>query len=373
MTEQAFSTSKESIMEKKIPSRYDLLTLYTSIHQGLTAIGIVPKDIIADRQRTVKLSEEGHKVFDQLLAEYDFDQQIYLRALNDNQRYDLGDDLMQVALALNEKLPRFKDLEEKERQSYTEIEKLPPKTVLTAEELIFDYMAKESPVYLRRLIASAVLMDDYSMKHTPVNAKDQLEMETISANWLLSKEKSDSEMLNIMSMTDNQGRPMEMKNAELTRFKFIYEVMPSLVALSSFKRSEPTNFARFVVLLPSLIIWTLGNYHNSMVQEEEDPSMDILETTMTFNRALRANADKASRLRQMIHYGFPVYKELLELAKAQSTLMSWNFESIIFRLGYNLPVILRNRNNAHAIVRFMIQTGILANYAKHKNCHLERN
>jgi hypothetical protein len=39
-------------MEKKIPSRYDLLTLYTSIHQGLTAIGIVPKDIIADRQRT---------------------------------------------------------------------------------------------------------------------------------------------------------------------------------------------------------------------------------------------------------------------------------------------------------------------------------
>lgn len=356
----------------KILSRYDLLTIYTNIHKGLTAIGVVPKDIIANRQRDIRMPAEGHEVFKKAVSGFTFEQQVYLRALNDNQRYDLGDDLMQVAIVLNEILPRFKDLESQERQNYENIEMFEPKSVVSAETLIFDHMVKESPAYLRRLITNSVMMDDYSMKHSVLSPQEQTEMENITANWLLNKQKLDEDLLNIMSMTDSHGRPVEMHQTDVPRYKFIYEIMPSLVALSSFKRSENTNFARFVVLLSSLMVWTLGNFEPGMKAEEEDPLMDILETTMTFNRRLRANADKASRLRQMVHYGFPVYKELLELAKSQSVLMSWNFEGIIYRLSYNLPVVLRNRDNAAFIVRFMTQTGILNNYAKHKGAYLER-
>ena len=361
-------------MSSKIPSRYDLLSLYTNIHKGLTSLGIVPKEIIADRVRTVRLSEEGHAVFDTYLSEYNFEQQVYLRALNDNQRYDLGDDLMQVAIVLAEKFPKMRDLENKERESLVDLDQLNNK-VLSAEELIFDHMAYESTAYLRRLITSAVQMDDYSMRHTPLSMNDQEEMEIITANWLLTRDKTDSEILNILSMVGKNGRPMELKNAGLPRYRFIYEVMSSLVALSSFGRSEQTNFARFVILLPSLITWTLGNFEDKLSPGEEDPLMDILETIMTFNRALRANADKASRLRQFVHHGFPVYKELLELAKSQGNLMSWNFEAIILRVGNNLPVILRNRQkqNKDNVVKFMTQTGILGNYAKHKGAFVERS
>ena len=109
-----------------------------------------------------------------------------------------------------------------------------------------------------------------------------------------------------------------------------------------------------------------------MVPADEDPLMDVLEATMTFTRSLQANADKAAHVRQMFHHGFPVYKELLELVRSQSQLMSWSLESIIYRLANNFKALLENRENSGPMVRFLLSTGILASYAKHKDTYIER-
>lgn len=354
-------------------SRFILMGLYVEIHRELKKNDISPREILGERSRIAgPNSEKTIEIIKNSVSKYSFDEQVYLRALNDQQRFFLGDDLMQVAIALNEVLPRFKDMDQEERANFKEVEKFPPKTVISASELVYEHLTKEEPSYLRRLILNAVNTGDYYMQHTPLSDKETEEMELISADWLLSKEKTDKEILSILSMVDSKGRPQEMRDTDVPRFRFIHELIPSLLAISSFKRSETTNFARFVVLLPSVLTWVLGDEDFPLKTSEEDPILDILESMMTFTRAFQANADKAARLRQMVHHGFPVYKELLDLSKNQNTLLSWNFESIVYRLSNNIEAILRNRTIEEPIMRFFVQSGILSLYARHKNAYIER-
>lgn len=355
------------------PSRYTLLAIYTGIHNKLTNIGVKPKDIIDEKSRTLHLTEDTERIFKNTLSAYTLEEQCYLRVLNDQQRYFLGDDLMQVALVLNELLPRFRDLEIKEKKNYVEAIKLPPNTVITAGDLIFNHLASESPAYVRRLITSAVESGDYYMTVSNPLKKDIEEMENISANWILEGVKHDAEALKILSLLGTDGKPSELKDTDVGRFKYLIDLQPSLLKLSSFKRSDSAHFSRFIVLLPSILTWCLGN-SNLMIMEaaEEDPLMDLLESVMTFTRVLQNNADQAAKIRQLIHHGFPVYKDLIELQKAQSSLMSWNFEGIIFRLAQNINVLLRDRKNETQVTKFLMASGILQLYSRHKDAYIKR-
>lgn len=354
------------------PSRFTLLSLYVDIFKKLKSMGVNPKEIVITRQRKIIMNETGLEEVKKMISSFSFEEQVYLRTLNDQQRYSLGDDLMHIGLLLNELLPRFKDLEAKERQSYKEVEKLPPKTVISPEDLVYNHLRFEDPAYIRRLITTTVLSADYYMKHSQLSEETVEQMEFISAEWLLKDTKIDQEILKILSMVDSSGKSAELQGTDEPRYKYVRELMPSLIALSSFKRSEQTQFAKFVFILPSVLTWALGNYSSNMVPADEDPLMDVLEATMTFTRSLQANADKAARIRQMFHHGFPVYKELLDLVRSQSQLMSWSLESIIYRLANNLKALLENRENSEPMVRFLLSTGILTTYAKHKDTYIER-
>lgn len=353
------------------PTRYTLLSVYTEIHDKLTSQGIRPKEIIEEKSRTLRLDRISDAIFRDVLKDFHLEELVYLRALNDQQRYFLGDDLMQVALVLNELLPRFKDLEVKEKQNYSEVEKLPSGTVITAGDLTYDHLVKETPGYLRRLITAAVEANGYYMHTGALQRKDLEEMELISANWVLTGSKIDEEALKILSLLGVDGKPTELKDTDVPRFKYIRELTPALMLLSNFKRSDSALFSRFIILLPSALTWTLGK-SSSATTEENDAIMDLLETTMTFTRALQSNCEQAMRVRQMLHHGFPVYKDLMELSKLQSNLMSWNFEGIIYRLSQNLSVLLRNRGNETQVTRFLMASGILPAYARHKEAYIRR-
>ena len=358
---------------KFIPTRYTLIEIYATIYKGLKEKGVNPKDLLLSNHRAVNLTEEVHQVFKDCLKDYDFEQQIYLRSLNDAQRYFIGDAMMYVALILNELFPRFRDLETVEKGGDLQVERFKERKVITADELAFEHLAFESPAYLRRMITSAVSSCEYAFRHTALSDKTQDGMEKISADWLLSRQKFDEEFLTISSLVGTDGKCVSLStNIQEPRFKFIVEVMPSLVKLSEFKRSDTSHFSKFVTLLPSLINWVIGNGAKTLTPADEDPIMDLLETTMTFTRSLQANAETAARLRQMIHHGFPVYKELLQLSSAQSNLISWNFESIILRLSYNMKMMLSDKENSEIVQKFLSQTGILALYAKHKDAYIER-
>lgn len=354
------------------PTRYTLLGMYTAIHTALTSAGFKPKELI-DEKRTVRLPPVPETIFTKALSPYSLEQKIYLRALNDQQRYFLGDDLMQVALILNELLPRFRDLEAKEKTQYMEVIKLPEATVLSAADLAYDHLAKETPAYLRRLITSAVDSSSYYMQTCSLSQKDIVEMEEISVAWVLAGTRQDAEALKVLSLLDPSGRPAELRDTDVPRFKYVSDLMPSLQVLSNFKRSDSALFSRFVVLLPSALTWFLGNSDGyTTTPEEEDAVMDLLETSMTFMRAFQANADQAARVRQLLHHGIPVYKDLMDLVRTQSYLMSWNFEGIIYRLSQNLSTLMADRKNEVQITRFLMASGILQVYARHKNAYIRR-
>lgn len=353
------------------PTRYTLLSIYTEIHDKLTGQGIRPKEIIEEKSRTLRLDQVSENIFRDTLKDFRMEELVYLRALNDQQRYFLGDDLMQVALVLNELLPRFKDLEVKEKQNYAEVEKLSVGNVISAGDLTYKHLVNETPGYLRRLITSAVEPSGYYMHTGLLHRKDIEEMEMISANWVLTGNKIDEEALKILSLLGVDGKPTELKDTDVARFKYIRELSPALMLLSNFKRSDSALFSRFIILLPSALAWTIGK-SSSLSTEECDAVMDLLETTMTFTRALQSNADQATRVRQMLHHGFPVYKDLMELAKLQSNLMSWNFEGIIYRLSQNLSIILKNRENEPHVTRFLMASGVLPAYARHKEAYVKR-
>ena len=352
------------------PTRYTLLCLYVDIHNKLSDQGIKAKDIVDEKTRKVLLSEKDMKIFTDRLECFTIEEQTYLRVLNDHQRYFLGDDLKHIALVLNEILPRFRELENKEKKTNQEVEKLPENTVIAASDLAYDHLAKESEAYIRRLITSALASTDYQMITSPIQEQFLDEMELISANWLLDGTKYDEEALKILSLLGPDGRPLELKDSDVPRFKFVEELMPSLLLLSNFKRSDSTYFSRFVNLLPSTLTWHVVNAPDN--QNEEDSGMDLLEATMTFTRSLQANADQAARVRQLLYHGFPVYKDLIELAKSQSYLMSWNFKGIIYRLAQNLSTMLSSRENENQMTRFLMASGILQAYARHKNAYIKR-
>lgn len=355
------------------PTRHTLMNLYTTLHNGLTAIGIKPKEIINEKTRDTNISPNALALFETALKPFTLEEKIYLRALNDQQRYFLGDDLMQVALAMNVYLPKFRDLETQEKKDYVDIVKFTDNSVITAADLAFNHLGKERPSYLRRLITAAVESSNYYMQTPALPNSAMEEMQLISANWVLEGKKHDEDALKILSLLGPDGRPTELRDTDVIRFKYVSDLMPGLLVISNFKRSDSALFSRFIVLLPSALTWFLGNSdHKNFNAEEEDAVMDLLETTMTFMRAFQANADNASRIRQLLHHGFPVYKDLMDLAHSQSYLMSWNFEGIIYRLSHNLGILLRDRKNEQQMTRFLMASGILQAYARHKNAYIKR-
>ena len=356
---------------EKIPNKFDICTLYVQLFKKFLANGRHPKEIVFKKDKTPQITKEEEQIVLDELSHWSMGQKMYLRALNDSLRYNIGDHTLNIALVLSYMLPTFKDLERYEEPSRKPVESL-NNAVVTSHSLIFEHLAKEDPFYLRRLIQSSVSMREYQFYSPALNEQVQTGMEAISADWLLNRTKHDAEALSIVSMLDNYARPCNMASDSEPRFKVVGQMMPTLVNLASFHRSEITNFAKFVNLLPSILVWTIGNYDGSIKPEEEDSLVDLLEAVLTFSRTLQANADKASRIRQMLYHGFPVYKELLDLARQHNSSMNWTFEQIVFRVSHNLEVMLRNKGNEEVIMKFIVGSGIAELYAKHKECHIAR-
>lgn len=360
-----------TIKNEKIPSRYTLAELYTGIHRQLTDLGFQPRTLVEEKTRELKLPPEAQKVFDTELAKFSPAAQFYLRTLNDQTRYFLGDELMHVALILNELLPRFTQREAMEQETYEKVSTFPPDTLISASELAFDHLAKESPAYIRRLLTSAIQPGLYSMTPPKMKPEEIAEMELISAQWVLENKKYDEDALKVMSMVGPDGKPAELKKSGVARFNYISELMPKLLAVSNFRRADSSHFSRFVNLLPSVLLWFLGNPISELTSADEDPVMDLLEASITFNKTLQTHAEQAGRVRQMLHHGFPVYKDLMTLAHAQTQLMSWNFESILYRFSMNLPTILKVKEAEEPIVRLLMACGVLTTYARHKNAYIK--
>lgn len=359
----------------RMPNRFHLSGVYSAIHRGMVKLGTPPKTLINEKRQLVELTAAQEAVIKKALSGYTFEEQVFLRILNDQNRYYLGDELLYTALILNEVLPRVRDLESAGRE-VADIDKFPDGKVITSEELVFDHLRNESPVYLRKLLGAALDAKKYYLPMTKLSEKTVDVLEAQTASWVIGEGKPNQELLQILSMIGQDGRPSELRDLKDPVVRFISEMFTGVLPLSEFKRSDDTYFSRFVNLLPSLIFWVVGQNVDAdepLSPESEDCLMDLGEIVKLFTRSLQDHADQAGRIRQYMHYGFPVYKEAMKLASNQYNLMSWNFESILHILSYLIHDLTRDRRNSAELLRFFGASGILFLYAKHKNAFVKRS
>lgn len=353
-----------------LQSRNNLFLIYDSIYKKLKDRNINPKELISEKNRKLRMSEEAYEIFSSHIKNLSLEKGVFLRALNDQQRYFLNGSFLCVALVLNELLPRFKDLEASEKQVFKEVTKLPTNTVISDKDLIFKFLKDEKTSYIKRLLMSSLDLKNYYMPTNSLSLKDIEDMELISANWVLKNETFESEVLKVLSLTDIDGVPLELRDTDVPRYKFIREISPSLFSVSSFKRSDTSPFARFVVLLPTLLTRYIGLVGHSNCTT--DCFMDLLEAMMTFTKTLQHNAEEASRVRQMLHHGHPVYKDLIQLSKNQTALMSWSFEGIVFRFSHLLTELFNHAELDCDVITFLNEIDVVSLYARHKGGYLER-
>lgn len=359
-----------------MPTRFHLTEIYTHIHRGMEGLKTNVRSLIGERRGLLPMTPEQQAVVDKALKPFNLEERVYLRILNDQNRYYLGDELLYVALLLNCYLPTLSDLEAELRAVYgTQKERFEGNPVLSSSELLFNHLRNENPYYLRKLLNASLSSSKYYLTSTPIKQEVRHSLESQFANWLLRGEKNGTDLLRILSLLDKDGKPTELRDVEDPEVRYISEVMTGLVPLAQFKRSDDTHFSRFVNGLPSIIFWTIGENRtaeNPISQEAEDRLMDLAEATKIFIRSLQDHAEQASRLRQYLHHGIPVYSELIKLATAQHNLMSWNFESILHTFSYLIHELTNDRRNEKELGKFFGASNILFTYSKQKGAHIFR-
>lgn len=357
------------VVTSPYPRRQVLSKFMLSFNERLKANKIVPNQVISSQGSSIRIHHSAH---DTVKAAYEdtvkafnlsHDDLILFRAVNDDTRYGVTDETYDLTRIIDLFLPRFKDRSDSP-QEVSFASPLKEEKIVTTEEAVAMFL-DETQGYIRRRISQVLIEENKSL--LPVfEPVEQQDLEEADGEWLINQ--SSGESLALQAAVNYS--PAELRKANMPRFTYLSKALEPLTLVADTTPASKT---------PLMVFLTQGSnalFAYMRTPRQDDSDIEAIDLNGTY-RNLRNNLgffrENALSILTRIRNGKPAYRDLLNLARRYRGLHHWGVEALI-RLTVPLlkPMFDAPESRKH-VVEWLIASGVIESYQKHKRFYLKRD